>query len=128
MDRIRLFIRVEATAVLSLLLAATLMAALGAAPFGNPGTAFAGPADAATFYFTSTLLIGAVPAIALGGPLYFLLLRQGEPRWFYVVLIGVMPGLAFLPFDHLLGTMAVLCGLLVASLTHLACRRIRHAA
>ena len=124
MDSIRLFVRVEVTAALSLLLAATVMAALGAAPFGNSGTAFQGPGDAAVFYFTSTLLFGVIPAIALGGPIYFIFLKQREPRWLYVILLGVTPGLLLLPFDVLLGTLATVCGLLVASLTHLGCRRL----
>ena len=124
MDSIRLFVRVEVTVALSLLTAATVMAVLGAAPFGSPGTAFQGSGDAAAFYFTSTLLIGVVPAIALGGPLYFLLLKHREARWLYVIMLGVSPGLVFLPFDFLLGTLAIVCGLLVASLTHLGCRRL----
>ena len=124
MDSIRLFVRVEVTAALSLLTAATVMAGLGAAPFGSPGTAFQGPGDAAAFYFTSTLLFGAIPAIALGGPIYFLILRRREPRWLYVIMLGVSPGLLLLPFDFLLGNLAIVSGLLVASLTHLGCRRL----
>ena len=125
MDSIRLFVRVEATAALSLLLASTVMAALGAALFlGSPGTAFQGSGDAAAFYFTSTFLFGVIPAVALGGPIYFFFLKQREPRWLYVILLGVTPGLLLFPFDVLLGTLAIVCGLLVASLTHLGCRRL----
>lgn len=124
MSSIRLFVRVELTAALSLLLAAAFMAMLGAAPFGQPGTAFGSSADAAAFHFTSTLIFGAIPAIVLGGPIYFLLLKNREPRWLYVILLGVTPGLAILPFDFLVGSIAIACGLFVASLTHLGCRRL----
>jgi hypothetical protein len=120
----RLFVSVEAAALLALLAVACAMALLGSGFPGSPGTAFQSSIDAAKFYFLNTLLIGVVPVAAVGAPIYFGLLRRARPRWLLVILLGVAPGLAALILDTLLGTIAMICGVIVAAVTHVSCRRL----
>lgn len=116
MRTFRLFFIVQIAAVTSLLLVAAGMALIGAAD--------SGPTGGAKFFFQSTLFFGAIPTIVIGAPIYFALLIHSNPRWLYVILIGIVPGVVMLPFDGFLGIFAAICGCFVASLTHVICRRL----
>jgi len=110
----RLFFIIQIAALMALLIVAAGMALIGSL---TPD-----PAGGAKFVFESALFFGVLPVVAVGAPIYFALLRYGKPRWFYVILLGIAPGVAALPFDVLLGIFAILCGAAIASLTHLMCR------
>ena len=121
MHTFRLFALVELAALLGLLSVATAMALAG---FLSTGTAFQNPADAAKTFFLATLYFGVVPVVLLGAPSYFALIRYSQPRWPHVLLIGVAPGILALPLDLVLGSTAIVCGVVVASVTHILFPRL----
>ena len=112
------FVLVELVALLSLLIVAAVLAQF------SGGTAFQDAASAQKFFFTTTLYLGFIPVAAIGAPIYFWLLGRGVPRWIHVVVLGITPGLVALLLDSMIGIMAMICGAFVASLTHVACRRL----
>src|SRR5258706_7299870 len=69
--------------------------------------------------FGYTVIIGALPVILYGAPIYALLANAGRANWTTVILLGVVPGVFVLPFDVWPGVWAIGCGVIVASITHL---------
>ncbi|WP_454831329.1 hypothetical protein [Pseudoxanthomonas wuyuanensis] len=116
MRTFRLFFIVQIAAVTSLLLVAAGMALIGAAD--------SGPTGGAKFFFQSTLFFGIIPTVVVGAPIYSALLSRSNPRWLYVILLGIGPGVVTLPLDVFIGIFATVCGGIVASLTHVLCRRL----
>ena len=124
MSAIKQFIVVELVAIAALLLVATGMAAYGAIDSISHDNSLIDPRDSAWLGFGYTAIIGAVPVIFLGAPIYLALLRRGSANWIYVLILGVTPGLLLLFVVGGLGFWAMLCGTAVAFITHLACRRL----
>jgi len=124
MRAFRLFASVEIAALLALLVVATVMAFLGSGVPGNHATAFQSSVEGAKAFFVATLFLGVIPVVVVGAPIYFALLRHGKPRWIHVILLGIVPGLAAILLDTYIGAFAIICGVIVASLTHVACRRL----
>ena len=114
MHAFRLFLIIQIAALTALLIVATGMALIGSLT--------SAPAGGSKFFFEAALFFGVLPVVAVGAPIYFASIRYGRPRWFYVILLGIAPGLLALPFDALLSGFAIVCGAAVASLTHLMCR------
>ena len=124
MSALRQFIIVELVAISALLLVATGMAAYGAVDSMSHDNSLIDPRGSAWLGFGYTATIGAIPAIFLGAPIYFALLRRGSVNWINVLILGVTPGLLLIFVAGSLGFWAVLCGVAVATITHLACRRL----
>ncbi len=122
MRKSQLFVTAELATLLALLAVAVAMGVLGATDSVFHSGSLQDPIDAAKMWFLSTLFFGIFPASAVGAPIYFALLLNGNARWPYVALLGVSPGIAILPFDTLLGMFSIVCGFIVASLTHIGCR------
>jgi hypothetical protein len=125
MSALRQFIVVELVAIAALLLVASGMAAYGAIDSISHHNSLIDPRSSAWLGFGYTLMIGAVPVIFLGAPIYLGLLRRGSANWTNVLILGVMPGLLLLFVAGGIGLWAMLCGMVVAFITHLACRRLR---
>ncbi len=118
------FIVIELIAILSLLFAATGMAAYGAIDSISHDNSLINPAGSAWLVFAYTVVIGAVPVIFFGAPIYSMLLRRGIATWLNVFFLGVTPGVLLLFVDVSLGFWGILCGTVVASITHLGSRRL----
>lgn len=77
--------------------------------------------------FLYTIAWGFVPVVLYGAVAYTLMAQTGYARWHYVLLVGIAPGVAALPFLHGffggVGVVAICYGAAVALLTHLICRK-----
>jgi len=80
------------------------------------------PAGSAQITFVGTLLMGFLPVALLGAPLYVLLSHRRRPAWPTVLLLGTLPGLAIV-LDVELGIVSLICGIAIACLTHVLCKR-----
>ena len=119
------FRRYLAKSVLAALAALTLFAALGAAYFAfeawRSEDYLFSPAGAAVTVFGYTLIIGFLPVVLFGAPLYAFLLSTERASAFAAIGIGIAPafGLYFVAWD--LGLMSAIGGVFVALCTHIAC-------
>jgi len=77
----------------------------------------------AFFGFIFTFLVGAPIVVVYGVPAYMLLSRRGSANWLSVLLLGLLPGLAFIPVSPRAGILAAACGSAIALLTHSFVRR-----
>ncbi len=118
MSKLRHFALVEGIVLLSLIVTAGAMAAFGAAQSLSYEDSLLSPTESAWVLFGYTAVLGFLPALLLGGPAYFVLLRIGEDRWFYVLLAGVLPGIGAVPFEASLASWVIVCGGSVALITH----------
>jgi hypothetical protein len=115
--------KTEIVAITAFVLVAAAFSALGAFRTSlSPGDALT-PAAAAAFIFAYTLMIGSLPVIALGAPIYAWLLTVSKASWATALAIGIAPGLALLLIAYDLGLAAIACGTVVALITHAVCRR-----
>ncbi|WP_133479992.1 hypothetical protein [Cognatilysobacter segetis] len=73
--------------------------------------------------FYAALLLGAMPALLLGAPAYWLLWRAGRARWRSALPVGAALGALVLLVEPGLAGWGIVCGMLVAALTHVAAAR-----
>lgn len=125
MTALRKIVVVQACAIVALLTAAAAMAVYGALDALLRPTPLISPFAAAKLGFSYTAAFGLVPVVLYGAPGYLLLLRRGIASWPFVWLLGAAPGILLLPFHLSFGIIALLCGAVVSSVTHLQCRRLR---
>jgi len=118
----RLLMNVEIAALVSLLVASTVLAGIATAQTAT-ATHSLSITNAAKLIFVYTLLIGALPVILFGAPTYAALSYFGKIGWFNLIAIGIAPGLALMFFEKEFGIWAASVGLIVAVLTHLVCRK-----
>lgn len=71
----------------------------------------------------ATLACGAIPAMVLGAPAYWLLWRIGRARWTTVVPLGALLGALVALVEPYLVSWGISCGIVVAGLTHLSAKR-----
>jgi hypothetical protein len=69
--------------------------------------------------FIPTIIIGIIPAIFYGPPLYVYLMRKKLDKWYFVIVIGILPGFLLMLLDNIIGVYAIFCGGIAALLTHL---------
>ena len=120
----RQLLLLELVSVASLFLIASTVAAYAAvesAGFVNP---LIGPTDSAWVGFAYTLSIGTVLVVFFGALVYFMLLRRGLVNWPSLIALGAAPGIVLLFIAGLLGVWAIICGTVVAGMTHLAYHRL----
>jgi len=115
--------KTEIVAVSALLLVALTSATIWAVQTSNsPNDSFS-PLGAAIAMFSYTLMIGCLPVVAFGAPLYALLLKNGKATWYAALTIGVAPGLLLLLVAQDIGLWSIGCGAAVALITHIFCRQ-----
>ena len=124
MAAFRQFLFVELVSVGVLVLIAGAMAGYGAIDSASHANSLIDPGSSAWLGFAYTSAIGALPVVFVGAPIYFMLLWRGLANWLNVVMLGVAPGVLFLFVAGGLGVWAIVCGTVVASVTHLICRRL----
>ncbi len=71
--------------------------------------------------FGYTLVIGCVPVMVFGAPLYAWLLSIGKASWVAALAIGLVPGLVLFLVASDLALWSMACGVLVALATHAIC-------
>lgn len=124
MTQLLRLLKLEAIGLLALLLTAAALGAYGAVESASYGDAMIGPWDSAKLMFGYTAMIGVLPVVIYGVPAYFALSYRQTPRWYWVLLVGVVLGLGFAAFDTSMVRWAVGCGASVALLTHLGASRL----
>ena len=116
--------RSEVAGIGALLACATVVAMIAFADAVRIGpTSLMSSRWAASAGFAYTVAIGALPAILYGAPLYALLAHKGRATWPAVIVLGMAPGLLVLPFDPWVGGWALVCGVVVAGVTHVLMKR-----
>jgi hypothetical protein len=118
--------RAEATALVALLICAAGVAAYGgldtvrAAQSSRmvPSKPLFSPTEAAWIGFAYTVMIGFLPALIYGAPVYAFVSLKRRASWLVVIGMGLLPGILMLPFDCVLATWALVCGVFVATMTH----------
>ena len=124
MAAIRQLVVVELVALAALLFAAGAVAAYGAVDSASHPNSIVDPAGSAWVGFAYTLGLGAPTVVLLGAPAYLLLLRAGSLNWLRVTALGAAPGVLLVFLAGGVGVIATVCGIFVASATHLVCRRL----
>ncbi|WP_166213184.1 hypothetical protein [Cognatiluteimonas telluris] len=108
-------------AIAALLIVAVAFALLSAfRSSATSGDAFS-PGGAAMAVFGYTLVIGCVPVMVFGAPLYAWLLSIGKASWVAALAIGLVPGLVLFLVASDLALWSMACGVLVALATHAIC-------
>jgi hypothetical protein len=115
----KILLRVELIALVGLLILSVLLAVYSAVEvYLNPPNVLT-PYETATAVFVYSLTIGGVAVIVFGAPIYTILQLRNKASWIFVLLLGVVPGLAILAFDITIGAYALFCGMVVAITTHI---------
>lgn len=118
-----MLLRIELIALVGLLIFSVALAVYSAVVVHfNPPNVLT-PYVTATAVFVSSLTIGGVAVIVFGAPIYTILQLTNKASWLFVILLGVVPGLAMLAFDRTMGAYGLLCGMGVAITTHVLFKR-----
>lgn len=83
----------------------------------RPG-GYAGPIPTGLLAFQFTFILGLVPVVLYGAPLYMWLQVKGRLSWPVVISLGAIPGTIALPFGWSFGVVAIGIGVAVSCLTH----------
>ena len=120
-----LFWRIELWTVAALLTCAILMAVVAAIGEVVDSSPPFNPAEAAWDLFVLTLMLGAVPALLYGAPVYALAVHKRWISWPLVLLVGVTPGVLIVFWERGIGLFFLVCGACVAAATHVYTRPMR---
>ncbi len=112
------FINIEITVLFALLICAFSVAIFSAAQASYSPTSMFSPIESGKMVFLSTLLIGILPALAFGAPIYFALTHYRKANWATVLIAGSLPGLFILFFSTELGLICLAAGVVIAAITH----------
>lgn len=121
MTFLRRLAKTELAALVALVAIAILVAAFSALQTWLAPSAVLGIAGSAAIVFGYILIIGSIPALVFGAPVYTLLWQRGKVSWAIALAIGLLPGLALLFVAKDLGAWSLACGAVVALATHAAC-------
>jgi uncharacterized membrane protein len=121
--RILLRVEVHAAAALSMCAAGVAIWFMSVALGGETGTFRLW--ETGWNAFASTFVVGLLPVVLFGAPVYALLEANGRTSWPAAVLLGLAPGVALWFFERTLGAWFIGCGIGVACLTHLLAARDR---
>jgi hypothetical protein len=122
MTGLKQFAVLVVVALVALLAVAGAMGAYGAIDSAADANPLFGPSDSFMLGFVGTLWFGVPIVVVIGAPAYFILLQQGLARWPYILLASAVPGFIVWCVSEELGFWAILCGVAVASLTHVVYR------
>jgi hypothetical protein len=117
--QLKTFLKVEAVCVLALCIAAVVAAGLAyLQAVITTGNAFFSPIQTADVMGVSVVYFGLVPTVLLGAPIYTLLKTYSLDSWAAVLITGLLPGVVVLLFSLPIGIYAIVCGGIIASVTH----------
>jgi hypothetical protein len=124
-SQFKTFLKIETVCLLALCIAAVVAAGLAYLQATmTTGNALFSPMQTAEIMVMSVLYFGIIPTALLGAPIYALLKAGGHDRWTVVLLIGFVPGLVLL-FSLPVGIYSIVCGGIIASITHAYFRNIK---
>ena len=116
-------LRAEASGIVALLICACLMGIYGfleSFMWSLKGSKLMiTPLDAAWLVFGYTGIIGLVPVLFYGAPVYAFLSYRRVVPWWAVLLVGSVPGIGILFIERDLGVWFLVCGVVVAFIAHL---------
>jgi hypothetical protein len=115
--------RVELRALLGLLACSIAMALYFGVLSAAAGAA-SGPQGVAVAWMigSSTFFLGFIPVTFIGVPLYSYLLYRSRATWPNVLAVGALPAVPVAIFSYSVAWLILLCGLLVAAVTHVLVR------
>ena len=116
-------ISVELFSLIALLLVSIAMAGYAALESAFHSNSMLGPWSSAQIGFGYTAILGLPIVVFLGAPIYYFLASRGKASLHYVLLLGAAPGLLFFAMDYSIGFFATICGVSVATTTHMLCRK-----
>ena len=119
---LRRLLKIEAVVLTALVALACALATVSAILAAVADNAILGVGGSALIVFGYTCLIGGIPAIFFGAPMYAALLHFGKASWLSVLALGVTPGVLLLVIAIELGVWAIGCGAFIALATHFFCR------
>jgi hypothetical protein len=90
-----------------LIACATVLALVFGVPTGGGG-----------FWFMYTLIIGALPVLAFGAPIYAMLVSRGRSNVLSAALLGLIPGIGLALWQPILAPFAIGTSLVAAIATH----------
>ena len=121
MTLLRRLARTELAALAALVAVASLVAGFSAVQAWLAPSAVLGIAGSAAVVFGYILIIGSIPALAFGAPVYAFLWHRGKASWAKALILGLLPGFALLFVATDLGLWSLACGAIVAAATHAVC-------
>ena len=124
MSAVKRFLLVELVSIVTLVMVAGAVAAFGAIDSVSHANSLISPGGSAWIGFGYTAIIGLLPVVIVGAPIYFMLVRRNMANWLNVVILGAAPGVLLLFISLALGVWAIACGVVVASVTHVVCTRL----
>ena len=122
MNFLQRLIRTAMAALLALLILATALAGVSALIAALAENSVLGAGDSFFVVFAYTLMIGVIPALCVGVPIYAWLWHKGRASWTTATVVGVTLGLPLLFAAVELGVVATAAGAGVAMATHAICR------
>ena len=81
------------------------------------------PKNSAILVFQYTLALGFFVVLLFGAPIYAYLSFRRWINWRWVLILGILPGVLLLFVDMHFGRFGVVCGLVVASVSHYVCAK-----
>jgi carbon starvation protein CstA len=120
---LRTFLAIQVIALAALCIFSSILAAASVANSLLNPNAILNPGFAAWVTFGYSFLVGVVPVVLFGAPMYWVLSIKKLDRWYAVGGVGIFPSLAFLLVDKNLAFWALIAGGSVALATHLAFNR-----
>ena len=124
MKYLRQLVKTEVVAIAALLSVAVVLAIFSLVQASIAANPILGIAGSAKVVFTYICLIGGIPVIAFGAPMYAALHYFGKASWLSTLVIGVAPGVIFLLVERDLGLWAMSCGAVIALATHTFCQPV----
>ena len=107
--------RVEAVAIVSLIIYAGLVGLLFAADDGTPARS---AIESMVFGGGNTLLLGLPAVVLYGAPIYTAHLHHRSFRFGWVIVLAMVPGAALVFLDQAMGAFAIVGGIFVALSAH----------
>jgi hypothetical protein len=117
-SQFKVFLKIEAVCILALCIAAAVSAGLLYLQTMTAEKALLSPIQAAESALFYVIYLGIVPTVLLGAPIYALLKAYGRDSWTVVLFTGLVPGFVLLLFSLPVGMYAIVCGGIIASITH----------
>lgn len=120
MDKRILILKLELVAITALFLSGVLYA-VPAYILSSTGSSMVSPNSAALIVLVVTMEIGLMPVSIIGVPIYLYLKSTNKNTWFYVLGLGISPGILAILFSASLDLIicSLISGVLVSSVTHL---------
>ena len=111
--------KTEVFSLCALIVAASVLACASAAQVAFAVDPLISPGASAGLVFAYTLIIGVLPVVVVGAPVYAIVGHlYHRVRWYIALCIGLAPGLLALAYEVHLGLWSIAGGIIVSLVTH----------